>query len=299
MIEEIDNYLEIPIEGGGSVQNNEVLGGYAANYSVGNNAIFKVRDNILDWKLLPKKSTQQRKIQTVNDILNLGRFIDNPKALCAIIKEIYELPDKDLIKALSKNLNLTEPLEISLRKLYYVWADLIETIFAILLEQENVEVSPMISLLSDLKNTLEDLPTDFPLLKKLKLYEHKGYCPCEPVKRISNLFTFPLGDMIHFIKSKNPTFMIGIDLNEIYERFVDIINQIDIENKKLIPAVKSRKPLPNAKSGEMLDKYVEYFIDLYRVSLPALKEQEKKYIELAKNIVKICNSLETVITNIL
>ncbi len=307
MLEEIDSYLEIQPEytGGNidttrSAQKYEIIGGYAANYSVGNNALYKIRSNIMDWKMLPKHLSKQRKIQTVNDILNLGRFISNPKALCAIIKEIYNLPDKDLIKALSKSLDLHESLDIAFRKLYYVWCDLMEFATFVLLEQEGIAAeAPILSHLAN-NEELEGSPIKPKLLDKIRKYEHKGYCPREPVKRITNLFTFPLNDIIAEVKAKDPTFMIGVDLNDVYQRITDIVKQINIESRKEIVGIKNRKPLPDIKetdSSKQLSLYVDMFIDLYRIALPALKQQEKKNIALSKSLLKVCKAIESIIIN--
>jgi hypothetical protein len=274
----------------------EILGGYDANYSVGNNALYKIRGNILDWKLLPKKSNKLKQIQTVNDILNLGKFIDNPKTLCKIIKEIYNLPDADLMKALSKSLNLQEPLEIALRKLYYVWLDLIEFMLAFLLEEEHIDFSPSIPILPNINLIeFENASTETKdFIKEAKKYEHKGYCPYEPTNRILNLFTFPLAKLIKILKKTNPAFMIGIDLNAVYHKIVDVIQQSDIENKKIIIPVKERAAMPKE---ERLDLCMEKFIELYRTMYTYLEEQERIYIQLAKKVVEICKIIETILTD--
>jgi len=297
MISEIDKYLGIEnlYTGGSEELQNNIIGGYAANYSVGGTAVYKIRSNIMDWKLMPKQSSQQKKIATVNDILNLGKFIENETTLCIIIKEIYNLSDQELIKALSKSLELTESLDIAFRKLYYVWMDLIEFTLYSLIEVEEID-SPFIdddksnnSILAQLKDF--ELG-DSKLMKKIQMYNHQGYCPCEPIKRINNLFTFPINDIIKYIKQIDPTFMIGVDLNEIYEKMIDIIKQVEIENKKSIAPIKERKPLPSKME---LNTYVEAFIELYRTSLPALKQQEKKYISLSRHVIKICTLIENII----
>lgn len=267
-----------------------ILGGYAADYSIGGNALYKIRSNILDWKLLPNNASEKRRIQTINNILNLGVVVDGP-VLCGVIKELFIMPDKELSQVLIKNLGLKEPLEIALRKLYYVWLDMIEFLLAFLLKQEGVRDTDQL-IAADLKKikfdtSKKDLSA---FLKKAYKYEHTGYCPCEPVKRIVNLFTFPLGDLIKLLQGRDATFS-KIDIDDIYNRIIDIIKQVDV-NRDVMPVFK--RPAISNKCD--LDMYTTKFLELYRTSYKYLVQQEMVYIELAKKIVEICSVIEKVLS---
>ncbi len=261
-----------------------IIGGYSANYAIGGMAVHQIRNNLLDWKLL---SDETKRIQTINDILNLGQYVDDPKLLCAVIEEIYNLPNEDILKAMVKSLNLLEPLDIALRKLYYVWCDLMEFMLLTLLKLENITVIDFS--LKDLKNIKTK---SYKINEMIDKYDHKGYCPCEPIKRITNLFNFPMGEIVDEIKKIEPSFMIDIDLNRVYYDIEKIVKTIDNPPDDHIGL---RTKFDN--KGDLND-CMEQFIGLYKIMLPALQKQEEHYIEKSKKVLEICNIIEAVIMNL-
>ncbi len=269
----------------------QVLGGYNAKYMVGGETLYKMQNNILEWKLLPKEA-QKKQIQTINDILNLPKFIDDPKVLCKIIKEIYNLPNKELIEVMTKSLSLKKPLEISLRKLFYVWQDLIEILMATLLESENIQVPPDMDLLSNIKfiefknNSLFDN-----FIKSLN-YTHKSYCPFDPINRILNILSFPLQKLISLIEEKTPLF---ININDIYKEIKKIVEQIKLVNNNKPEVVIEREDFGTANE---LNKCVEIFLKLYGKLFTSLEEREQHYIDISRQILKICSVIELMVLNL-
>jgi hypothetical protein len=267
----------------------EIVGGY----SVGNTTLFKIKSNIMDWKLLNQTDMSKDKLmQTINDILGLTQYIDNPKILAGIIREIYNLPDKELLQVLAKSLNIIEPLINSLRVLYYTWADLIELLLNILINKirapHNPE-EPLLTKLDGLDLTAIDVPghakahlSDF--LGQLKKYHHSGYCPREPIKRILNLFTFPIRELLTLLKHIDASLFTGVDFAQIYAEIEKIVRDIDAVNTHQIPAIVNRKPLKTSKPEADLISHTEAFLDLYKNAYPALEQKEKKYIEISKKI---------------
>ncbi len=274
---------------------NMVLGGYGANYVVGGVTLHQIRSNMLEWKFLPKNTMMAKRIQTANEILNLPKFIDNPKTLCAIIREIYNLSDEDLLSTLSKSLGIKVSLEIALRKLYYVWRDLIELTLVLLLKNNEVNVPKGSEILTNI-NIIEfqKSPKLKDISEKLRTYEHKGYCPHEPIVRILHLFTFPLQEVVTLLKKDNPEIFFSVDLVSAYKKIEQIIKQINVHKHPL----KFKKD-NNFSDNDGLDACMERFLTLYRQTYPALEEREQNYISAAQKITEICNIVEDMVVNII
>ncbi len=275
-------------------ENMKTLGGHEAKYVVGGMTLHKIQSNILEWNFLPKKAIMKKRLQTVNEILNLGTFIDNPKTLCKIIKEIYNLPDDELLAVLIKSLGLKEPLEIALRKLYYTWYELIEAILVILFKTENIETPSGINILPNINlinfNNFRELKD---VIEKIKKYNHKGYCPHEPVTRILNLFTFPLHDVIVFLEKKTHSVSFFINLNAVREKISLIIEQINV---KSLERIKRDDGFPNT---DKLDECMEKFLTLYRQTFSVLEKIEHNYINSAERIIEVCDVINSMLLSII
>jgi hypothetical protein len=257
--DEINEFL-----GGAVVSDSEVLGGYAANYSIGGTLLHNIRSNIIEWKYCSESCDDKKKIKIVNDILNLSQPINNENDLCTLIYGILKLSDAELMEFLVRNLKIKEPLEIALRKLYYVWKDLIDLIVTI------AELGP----------GSEYVTTTLP-----------GYCPYEPVTRIIALFKFPLDKVINIIREKNKSFMIEIDLDHIYSSLKDI----KPDNKKLF---KFSKPVYDT-SNKNIKVCMDHIMEIYKIAYPGLVEQEKYYIDQSKKIIEICAVIEGIIIKLI
>jgi hypothetical protein len=272
-----------------------VLGGYNAKYVVGGATLHQMQSNILEWQFLPKDARIAKCFQTINEILNLPKFVDNPKTLCKIIREIYNLPDEELLMALTKSLRIKTPLEIALRKLYYVWHDLIEIFLAMLLEREKIKISTKVDLLSniDLIKLERGSPELRDLAKKLRAYKHRTYCPHEPVVRILNLFTFPLQEVVTLMEKKAPELLFSIDLNSACKKITHIIESINAHR----PSAQFKKR-NDFSEGDSIDTCMEKFLSLYQQTYPILEKREQNYIESAKKIIDVCRVIEEMIVSI-
>jgi hypothetical protein len=197
--------------------------------------------------------------------------------LCGIIRELCNLPTKDILKFLSKSLNLAEPLEIALRRLYYVWSDLIEVALEIL---NNVKP-----------------PAD--LSDKIKSYEHQGYCPLVPIKRIQHLFTFPIDEALEFIEIQCGASK-KIDFNTAYKNVVVASTALVDINPAPLFDIKIKICIPTNETVEAtLDFHMDKLIELYKLLYSTLQKKEELYISNARLITKICDEVEKIILEML
>lgn len=150
------------------------------------------------------------------------------------------------------------------------------------------------------------------LSSKLRQYEYLGFCPKEPIKRILHLLEFPTEILIPLINKLDKTKLLGINFNKIYTDILSLINQINkfseselfisdtIKNniKKKIKEIPSNKPLNVIECNKLLIKYIDIYIDIDKILLPSLKENELKNIKIAKKISKIIELIENMIQTI-
>lgn len=286
----------------------QYMEGYFGEYNIGRNASYGLRSRIVDWHFLDK-SKPKKVIENTNDILNLAEKIDNPRILCILVIELYNLPDKDLIKAFSKIHNIMEPLEIAFSKLYHTYRDFIDLAIGVLLKEismfskyydENSVILPKIHEIaaeilskSEKLNGLNDYQNKkirtFFSSKVLKNYTYMQYCPHEPVKRIASLLTFPIRELLNVIKMLNPMIFLGLDIEEIYKEIYGTVEQIEkssVEDKLNAGISISRTKLKLGKGSydELLKVYMGEFINLYGQVLPILETREKFYISAANSI---------------
>jgi hypothetical protein len=264
--------------------NKNIIGGYGANYVVGG-ADFKIRDNNMDWSLMPKDYPLDKKISVVNDILALQEYIDDPKILCRVICVFFELPPRDLIKVLAKTLNLAKPIEIMLRKLYYVWLDLINMVLATYIEHafSYAEVEKALTKTAESPIMLvQELDK-----KLLGAYKHVGYCPYEPIVRVKNILTFPLSDVIKKVRRYDSTFLAHVNINTVYGDILGIVKQLNIN----LDVKKNH----NSKCGKSLESCVDSFLGLYDKYHDTLISLESTYIAVAKQIEKIIYIIQRIL----
>jgi hypothetical protein len=112
-----------------------------------------------------------------------------------------------------------------------VFSDL-EFLLAYYLESKNIQYSETALILPNIKEILNDLAElkihadEKKFITNALKYVHKGYCPCEPIPRILNLFTFPINDLTKLLKTDNPAFMIGIDMEEMHDKIYKLALEI-------------------------------------------------------------------------
>lgn len=269
---------------------NVIIGGFLT----GGVARHKIRSDMIDWRILNKIidaqpiEDEKKLIHTANEILNLTSYIENPKILTTLIKELFNLPDKELIDVLTKSLNLTAPLINSLRELYYTWADLIEYLLNILFEKYNIDLehNEIIAVISSVKIQSNN-PALCKFLNAVKNYKHMGFCPYEPITRIEALFKFPLNDLIAAIKAEDPTAFLGLDIKELYKELQDTI--FEMSKAPTIEKINRKK----FKVAGLKDA-INQFMELYVSAFDALENREQYYINAAKTINKTSKTIQKI-----
>ncbi len=259
-----DKYLKII--GGlniNSTTDNKTIKAYSKNgetkYVVGGKAAFKAKSNIIDWEIYKDLGQKDKIVYVINDILNIPYKIDDPKKLTLLLNEINNLPKKDLIKVLTDSMELNEALVVALRRLYYVWADVIE----LLMDKSNIK-DP------DLSN-----------------YIHKGFCPYEPKERVLNILEYPIEQFLDKIDLEK------VNFNEIYEKIKEIEKEIDLLLDKSIDLKVLEKSKENTINKD-LEKNMDIFVENYKELFEDLQKQEEIYIALAEHIEKITDSIELI-----
>lgn len=231
---------------------------------IGGKAAFKSKSNIIDWQIYKDLGQKDKIVYVINDILNLPVKIDDKEKLALLLNELNNLDNQDLIKVLTNSLELNESLTVALRRLYYIWADVIE----FLTNESKIETPD------------------------LKSYTHKGFCPYEPKERVLNILEYPIEQFIDKIDFDKTNF------NELYES----IEKIDKELDKIIDEDEkdyekdyekeiSKKDLEISKD---LEKNMDIFMENYTKLFKNLEDEEKRFIAIAENIEKIADSLEQI-----
>lgn len=142
----------------------KLLGGYQTQHKVSNNVLPTLKAHLFDWKALQNSSITdkpKKKLELLNSILCINPPVLDEKVLCSLVKNIASLTDAELKIAISKSLNIKEPLEIALYNLFNTWKDLINRFRE--------------------KHAMQTVESE-------KTY--KGYCRFEPVTRILLLMNF-------------------------------------------------------------------------------------------------------------
>jgi len=99
-----------------------LIGHNDITYMVGGNARYNLKSNMEEWKLASKLN-QNDQIKSINQILNIKPQIIDPDELHIFLQELNKLSNNEFVKFMEKSLNLYEPIQIQLRKLFYVILD--------------------------------------------------------------------------------------------------------------------------------------------------------------------------------
>jgi hypothetical protein len=91
---------ELEIYGSYEQTNTKMITGHNARYMVGGTARHTVRSNIVDLRMIPKEKSEEEKTKLVSDILNID--------------------PTELYSAFIKTLKFDEPINIQLRRLFYI-----------------------------------------------------------------------------------------------------------------------------------------------------------------------------------
>lgn len=98
-------------------ESKTMLGHNGIRYTVGGNARYVTRSNIIEWDTLDKSKSH---INVINEILQLPEYVDDRETLYELLQEINKLPSPDFLRLLENSLNLKESLVIQLRRLFYI-----------------------------------------------------------------------------------------------------------------------------------------------------------------------------------
>jgi hypothetical protein len=260
-------YVELEEYGGGEIKLTEVLGGYSANYAIGGNVIYKIKKNLVEWRL------SKNKLKTANEILCLKNI--GQEDICQIVKELLDLPDEKLIRALFKLVDGNEPIKLALHKLYFVLQDLTEAVLSIAV---NGKVNTD---LLNLNEIIDNVSPEVANIIKNANYKHKGYCPLEPVTRIINLVEFPLDKIAEELNIK---------------LFIPF-NALELLNIKLQPGGYVLRPSVHSSSSK-IDECLDTLIHLYKNSIDLLINYENNTIQLAKNISNFSRYIQKIIVDL-
>jgi hypothetical protein len=106
-----------------SLSDSKVLIGHNdTNYMVGGNARYNLKSNMEEWALVLNSDTKDQ-IKAINQILNIPQQITEPDELYLFLQELNKLQNDEFVKFMEASLNLYEPIQIQLRKLFYVILD--------------------------------------------------------------------------------------------------------------------------------------------------------------------------------
>lgn len=260
-----DKYLKII--GGLNIKSNETttLKIYSKNEEtkcvVGGKAAFKVKSNIIDWQIYKDLGQKDKIVYVINDILNIPYKIDDPKKLSLLLNELNSLGKQDLTKVLRDSMGLNESLVITLRRLYFVWADIIE----LLMDKSNIK-DP-----------------------NLDNYKHKGFCPYEPTERVLNILEYPIEQFLDKIEFEK------INFNNIYNELIEIEKEISNKIKYNNIEYKTEDKTEEDKFlGKDLEKSMDIFIENYKNLFDYLQKEEEQYIFLSQKIEKITDIIESI-----
>jgi hypothetical protein len=244
---------------------NSITGGYKRSkkrintidgeLSVGGMSEYKIRSNILEWRMLKDDSD---KVRAVNYILNLPEMIKSEEALCKLINKVLGSGEL-LAMFIDKSFEIKNPLEASIKTLFYTWKELIEVVIYEYLKEKKIKSKG---------------PLEHPEIKKNMEsagYKLPGYCPHEPTKRLQQLLEFPLEK---YIKK---------DIHHLLKKIKKIIAGMPADTSE---------PKPLKSKCITLDKCVENLFSVYKQNFEYINEKELHYIKLSKKILKIALKIE-------
>lgn len=99
-----------------------LIGHNDTTYMVGGNARYNLKSNIEEWELA-SNSNVTNLIKIINQMLNISPQITDSDNLYIFLQEVNKLQKIEFIKFMEKSLNLYEPIQIQLRKIFYVILD--------------------------------------------------------------------------------------------------------------------------------------------------------------------------------
>lgn len=91
-------------------------------YMVGGNARYNLKSNIDEWGLAANSGIDNQ-IKIINQILNISPQITDSDELSIFLQELIKLKQDEFVKFMEKSMNLYEPIQIQLRKLFYAILD--------------------------------------------------------------------------------------------------------------------------------------------------------------------------------
>jgi hypothetical protein len=109
-------------------ESKTIKGHNDTTYMVGGNARYNLKSNMEEWELASNSDVNNQikpinLIKTINQILNISPPITNLDELYIFLQELNKLQNSEFVKFMEKSMNLYEPVQIQLRKLFYVILD--------------------------------------------------------------------------------------------------------------------------------------------------------------------------------
>lgn len=250
-------------------------------YVAGGTVQFAIKSNVLDYEL--NKHNDDATMQVGNKIL--GVMLQDKSILASVYFKILTLPDDQLTRALIKILGVNEPLKYSLRLLYYAIYDMNN----IVLQTATVLSVASVMKIDDISSTSDNVLKSTKIWPIIKNYNHKGFCPCEPIERIQNLLTFPAAKLL----DKKISAGTIADIRKKVEALIDLKKKLDA---KILGQKLSH---PKTTADAPLNTQIKALLDLLISSFDIFEKYEEDYIKLSQCILDCAESIAKLNTYLL
>jgi len=242
--------------------------------NIGGSVRHKLRSSIIGLRALGDAPRPDKLADAANDLLGLTRRVSDIDTLCTLFDGLYSLPDKELVAMLSKALGMLDPVIEALRRVFRAWLAFIETCLRIIFAGVGAAVPGDARLI---EIPLPDDPRLAALHGALKKYVHRGFCPFEPIKRLTNLLSYPWPELLGALKKIEPNAVVHL------HGFGQRVRKAAAPLKLSAPTLPAR---PAACPPELHDK-LNGFLDYCRTIYPALEAREKEYIKITKALFAV------------
>lgn len=264
--------------------NESVMGHNNTKYIVGGNSRYNLRNNTIEFESLKAADLDVGiKIKQINTLLRLNPYILDMEELCQYLNTVLEKPTHEIISFLENSLNLKEPINIVLRKLFYI------LIKYDTMDQTRVEfckLEPVVRT-KKLVDSLNDL--NIPILSKHmdnleKCYQEIDEYICEKSLLIKSTNDKNDNDLSHILVENK-----GDTIDPYTSPFItenDSEDAIDTEDNIILTA----SPFIMEEQHD-IDKILDHFIDIYKKTYPVLERVEIINVKISKVLEKMCNIL--------
>lgn len=253
---------------------------------IGGKGHYHVNSIISKWKSHKEHGNNKFLIKTINDILQLPLYVDDPIILKEVLKNIWNAPNEKIFYGIVKSIELDEPIQIAKKNLFWKWKELIESLILIHLAKNNIKIDVEMKKWSDhiSKNKISTssilmyclFNKESPFFHKYKdipNYNYVGFCPKIPDERIKLLMQFPIDIFTTDLKIEKY-------INDAYDSIIKLPPKPNIHIRY------------NKKKFDSLDDFMTQWIDFNNKISPELEKLEEFYINMAQNIDKVNKKLE-------